>query len=327
MRKTIVALSLSTLLFAALSAYLAWQLRDRESIVASPLAASCPAAPISHSLSSATEVPKPSVAPGEMPAANGTPVCDATRAELDRANAEAQAKYMAQLRIDLADPAKRAAMIDQARRSVIANEPRLASYMGMKDAEFAAFVSLLAEQSLLSTEHFARCSPKCAAVDGKKLNDRRAEAALEFLGEEGNERYARYEQTRTERREVDNFRATLPDKQAMTDDQYELLITALSDERQKFERETAARGLNVAGSGGMLGMLYWDDSQHSVAERVAAARKYSERLRSRASAVLTADQMHRYSEAQESALANLENFLPWQDTLDASGLARGRPTR
>lgn len=270
--------------------------------------------------------PEPGAIPGANPDANGAPVCDARRAELDRANAEAQAKYMAQLRIDLADPAKRAAMIEQHKRSLRANEPRLAAYLGMDDAEFDALILLLAEQNVAYSERNARCSPNCVLKDWKAHEEQKKNAIRELLGDEANERYTRYQETRSERMAVDIFRSSLPDKLAMTDDQYERLITAIADEHEKFEREAATRGLKTAGSGGSLGMLFWDENQHSVEERVAAARKYSERLRSRASAVLNTDQLRHYSEAQESTLASLENNLPWQDTMKASGLAYGSPT-
>jgi hypothetical protein len=318
MRKSVISLAITTVLFAALSAYLALQLRGRDASAPTALLATCPAASKPHPSSANASPPHADAA--AIPA-GAAPVCDDRRAEFDRANAEAQAKYMAQLRIDLADPAKRAAMIDQGKRMLRASEPRLASYMGLKDREFDAFIALLAEQNLAYTETHARCSPHCPRVDSKALVERKNQAIRELLGDEAIERYNQYEQSRSERAAVENFRSSLPDKLSMTDDQYERLITALADEHQKFEREAATRGLKTAGSGGSTGMLYWDESHHSVEERLAAARQYSERLRSRASGVLTTDQARRYDEAQESALANLESFLPWQDTMKVDGLA------
>ena len=67
-------------------------------------------------------------------------------------------------------------------------------------------------------------------------------------------------------------------------------------------------------------MLYWDESQRLVEERVVAARQYAERLQSRAETVLTPEQLRRYADRQESSLARIESSLPYQDSLTAAGL-------
>jgi hypothetical protein len=150
----------------------------------------------------------------------------------------------------------------------------------------------------------------------KAWGERRRIAIADFLGVERSERYAQYQQTRTERTNVDRFRAELPDKLSMSDEQYERLIVALADERRSFERNAQSRGLGWSGFGEIL----YDESQHSIEERLAAGREYADRLQARASAVLTTEQAREYARSLEAGLATMEGALPEMDSLDAHGM-------
>src|SRR5688572_29513672 len=152
MRKAVILLSLSTLLFAALSAYLAIELRSREPAPHAAMMASCPnqqaAAPL------AVEAQPVSVS-GTQPAPGLT--CDAHRAAMDSAQQKSQAEFRAQLARDLADPVKRAAMVEQGKKAFRSQDPRLKEFMGMKEREFDEFLTLLAVQGVQYQEWFLNC--------------------------------------------------------------------------------------------------------------------------------------------------------------------------
>jgi len=314
MRKLLAFFVLTTATFAASTVYFALELRARDAS-GIPLAAP----PTNHAMDARTPGPTAATRAGAPPS---TPsAIDSRKSEFDRAQAEVQADYRAQLLRDLSDPAKRAALVEQRKKLKRAQEPRLAAYLGLNDNELDALFTLLAEDGLAEQEVGMHCTalPCLTPEAANALAERKRIAIEELLGVDRAKRYAQYEQTRSERMNVDKFRTDLPDRLRMSDDQYEQLIVALADERQKFQRNAESRGLMTFGFGDIL----YDENQHSLEERLAAGREYSERLEARASAVLNTEQAREYARMREAGLVNMENALPYLDSLNAHGLPGG----
>jgi hypothetical protein len=311
MRTLLAFFVFTTVALAATTAYFARQLHAREA----------PAVPISIS-------PPTSHRPDERPAslAPASPGAlsssqsefDAGRAKFDAGVAAVRAERKARDVQNLMDPVKRAALLEQRKKTMRAYDPRLGAYLGLNDAELDAFNSFLAEQQLASQEESLRCTePSCRSLETIKASGERSRIAIaDFLGSERSERYTQYEQTRSERADVDRFRAGLPDKLRMSDEQYEQLIVVLADERRSFERKAQSRGLGWSA----FGYILYDETQRSDEERLAAGREYAERLQARASAVLTTEQAREYARSWEAGLATMEGALPEMESLDAHGI-------
>ena len=273
--------------------------------------------------------PAAAAQPASVPGAQSAPgfVCDARRAAMDSAQQKSQAEFKAQLALELADPVKRAAMVEQAKAAFHAQNPRLKEFMGMKPGEFDEFLTLLADQDVQYQEWFLDCEKTHCVWDQEfpAFEARKRRATEDLLGVERSQRYNQYDNSRIERMTVGNFRKDLPDALHMSNEQSERLIAVLAEERQEFEQEARARGLELNTFGAGRGTILYDESRQSVQERVAAGREYSERLRARAAKVLTTEQLREYAIMQDAELASMESALPYQDSLRSAGIAAGNP--
>jgi Spy/CpxP family protein refolding chaperone len=222
---------------------------------------------------------------------------------------------------EVADPARRAELIEQTKLSVRAPLPRVAQYLGLTDEEADRLFTLLAEQQIQAHERQARCvtDPGC---NHRGFSSTDAEAQQQemnaLLGPERHQKFKQFQESMSERQAVSALRSNLSDRAFLNDQRAEDLVAALYDERMQFQNEAVQRGTGFSGYGTGSGMLFVGD-QGSLDERVAAARRYSERLRERAAQVLTAEQAKSFNQMQDELLANMREMLRNQEQQASSG--------
>ncbi len=331
MSRLVYLFGATTLLFAVLSVHLALQLRVERGAAS---AADAPAA--SSAPASARNAFSPAGAPTNLassrdealePTGEGNErridypfpiaVTNTDMEESRRRYLESEARFLE----EIADPERRAELLNQTKLSVRAPLPRVAQHLGLTDEEADRLFTLLAEQQLQAHERQARCvtQPDCnyrgyAPADA----DRQQQEMSALLGPERHEKLKQFQESMGERQAVSALRSTLPDRAFLNDQRAEDLVSALADERTQFQNEALQRGTGFSGYGTGSGMLFVGD-QGTLDERVAAARRYSERLRERAAQVLTAEQAKGFNQMQDELLANLREMLRNQDRQAATG--------
>ena len=321
MRNSTLILSITAAAFAASTLYLALQLRAQNdaaaastgSTLAASLAASAepkresagtegaardPAVRASVPQSAAHSAAEPSVAGG---ASTGDPLADGT------------AVFARQQLARLTDPVQRAALLAGERANVRRQYARLREQLKLSDSTFGQLVDLLAEQQLQGQETYLRCAadPACNAEDNFKrhpIDDHSQELAA-LLGADQVDDLTKYQASLPERDSVAQLRGRLSDSISLRDDQAEALVLALADERDRYQKETAARGSKPDGWGTNLGMIWYSSDSNSIDQRLAEAAQYSQRLRERAGAVLSAAQLAAFNQMQDELLAQMAAYL------------------
>jgi Spy/CpxP family protein refolding chaperone len=234
---------------------------------------------------------------------------------------EAEARFLE----EVADPVHRAELLDQTKLSVRAPLPRVAQHLGLTDEEADRMFTLLAEQQLQAHERQARCAtqPDCNYRGYSSADaDTQQQEMNALLGPERHEKFKQFQESMGERQAVTALRSNLSDRAFLNDQRAEELVSALYDERTRFQNEALQRGTGFSGFGTGSGMLYVGD-QGSLDERVAAARRYSDRLRERAAQVLTAEQARSFNQMQDELLANLREMLRNQEAERANAGGSG----
>jgi hypothetical protein len=326
MNRLVYLFGATTVLFAGVSVHLALQLRAERGLAgASPAAAVTPATTAASA--STRNVFSPGSAPSNLAASRGEAggrdaalhldhpvIITATggdREESRRQYIESEARFLE----EIADPARRAELLEQTKLSVRGPLPRVAQHLGLTDEEADRLFTLLAEQQLQAHERQARCvtqpdcnyrgfSPADAESQQQEMNA--------LLGPEKLQKFRQFQESASERQTVATLRSSLPDSAFLNEQRAEDLVAALHDERTRFQNEAQQRGTGFSGYGTGSGMLYIDD-RGTLEERVAAARRYSDRLRERAAQVLTPDQAKSFNQMQDELLANLREMLRNQD--------------
>lgn len=224
------------------------------------------------------------------------------------------------------DPATRAQLLDERRLSAIRTLEGLLAEGLVTQAELDYLVGMIAEWQLERAETRARCwaDPLCKPVntdrrDVQGIRDRIAA----YLGEA---RYARYQAFRDEEGEregVDSFRSRLQGSSWMTDAQARTLVAALADERRKFEAEIEASGGAVQSyhSGFMVAR-----AQRAIGEPYSADLEsvvaFNQRMRERAAAHLTPEQLQAFSDMQDRSLVSIRASIEREDRRAARQAAR-----
>jgi len=329
MRKLVYLFGVTTLLFAGLSVHLALQLRTERAATGPVIATSAPARPPSTATGN---VFSPGPATSNVPSPDGgadrradypfpITVTSTDIEESRKRYLESEARFLE----EIADPVRRAELLEQTKLTVRAPLPRVAQYLGLTDEEADRLFTLLAKQQLQAHERQARCvtQPDCnyrgyAPADAEKQQ----QETTALLGHERHEKFRQFQESMSERQAVTALRSNLPDRAFLNDERAEELVAALSDERTQFQNEALQRGTGFSGYGTGSGMLFVGD-QGSLDERVAAARRYSERLRARAAQVLTAEQAKSFNHMQDELLANLREMLRNQDAERARAAGSG----
>jgi hypothetical protein len=328
MSRLVYLFGATTVLFAGLSVHLALQLRaERDLAGATHAAATTPA---TTSSASTRNVFSPGGAPTNLAASRGgspdstgrnaslhlddpasVTVINNDREESRRQYVASEARFLE----EIADPARRAELLEQTKLSVRGPLPRVAQHLGLTDEEADRLFTLLAEQQLQAHERQARCvtQPDCEyrGVSPAEVDSQQQEMNA-LLGPEKLQKFRQFQESASERQTVATLRSNLPDSAFLNEQRAEDLVAALHDERTRFHNEAQQRGTGFSGYGTGSGMLYIDD-RGTLDERVAAARRYSDRLRERAAQVLTPEQAKSFNQMQDELLANLREMLRNQE--------------
>jgi hypothetical protein len=326
MRKSTVLLSITTAVFAASTLYLALQLRTRDAAVTqTSTASSSPLEATGGAVRAAEATGRMDVAPARVAGAPapGAPAPGSATATIHGADpaapakregtADATAMFARQQLARLEDPVQRSALLEDARANTRRQYARLRDQLKLSESTFEQLVTLVAEQSLQSQETYFRCAadPACNIKENFKRNpvDDRSQELLALLGADQADELRKYQASLGERDAVAQLRGRLNESNSMRDAQAEALVLALADERDRFQKETAARGSTLEGWGTTLGMIMYSADSNSIDQRLAEAASYSQRLRQRAGAVLSPAQLAAFNQMQDELLAQMAAYL------------------
>jgi hypothetical protein len=317
MSKTVVVLSLSTALLATSTAYLAYELyqRDAAEITAVPAVAAADADSLAaHREPGATgpgtegSVPtRTSIAGDAARAAGVAPSADSSKRS---AQDDPAASFARQLVARYEDGNQRPALLEEQRVVIRRQYEKLKEQLKLSDSSFEQFVSLLADEQLQFQLHWARCAanPDCDPKTHPPLNlDRTAEYQA-MLGADGAEAFTQFRGSIIERDAVIQLRGRLTDSNFLPEAQAEKLIQALTEERERFSKEAEARGIKATGWGTNLGTLWYTEVSGLPEQYVVEASQYSQRLRSRAAGILTPAQLATYAQMQDELLAQFASM-------------------
>jgi hypothetical protein len=327
MSRLVYLFGATTVLFAGLSVHLALQLRAERTAAsatheagppppASPASARnafSPGGATSSLVSSRDEAPGASGVGADRRIEYPFPIT-VTSSDVEESRQrylESEARFLE----DVSDPARRAELLNQTKLSVRAPLPRVAQHLDLTDEEADRMFTLLAEQQLQAHERQARCvtQPDCNYRGYSSADaETQQQEMTSLIGQEKHEKFKQFQESMSERQAVTALRSNLSDRAFLNDQRAEELVSALHDERTQFQNEALQRGTGFSGYGTGSGMLFVGD-QGSLDERVAAARRYSERLRERAAQILTAEQAKGFDQMQDELLANLREMLRNQD--------------
>lgn len=327
MNKLVVALSLTTALFAASTLYLGYRLYGRESASTPTSLATGRFVPsmAPESAPSATPPAAPNIAPPTKTASSAAASPATTHASagkrVESRSVEAQRAsmlpYAKQFLARTDDPGRRAALLEETRSSLRRQYEPLQQKLRLDSATFEQLLTVLAEQQLQPQEKYFRCiaDTECDLANfgrnGAIVDDRSGEL-LSLLGENDVDELKNYTNSLHERETVVQLRGRLDDASNLRDTQAEQLVAALSEERVRFGKEAAQRGTTINGWGTpQLGMLYFSGDSNSLDQRFTEAAQYSQRLRDRAAAVLTPKQLAAFAQIQDELLATMRaSMLP-----------------
>lgn len=313
MNKTVIALSVTTALFAASTVYLAHELHQRDAY--ETLAAARPSDAASATSDSklaaagsreeaaglATHATSPPPGNAMRPAGVVSP----SESTSIGVQTTAAADFARQLLARYDDANQRPVLLEEQRTVIRRQYEKLKDKLKLSDAQFEQLATLLAEEQLQAQEHWARCAVN-PACDPKSPQNDYVDHTQEYqamLGVEGAEAFTQFRKSIAERDAVIQLRGRLTDNNFLPESQAEKLIMALAEERERYSQEAAARGAKVAGWGTNLGMLWYIEDSGLPEQFVAEAAQYNQRLRSRAASILTPAQLAAYAQMQNELLA------------------------
>jgi len=308
MNKTVTFLSVSTALLALTTAYLAYRLNQRETATAALVAEEAATRGIPDA-NDAVITNEAAALPTNTPAAGNASTLAGVAAMADSKEPDLRAvavnEFARQFLARYDDSNQRPVLLEEQRTVIRRQYEKLKEQLKLSDSEFEQLVTMLAEEQLQAQEHWARC-----AVDsGCDIKTRpyspvdRAQEYQAMLGVEGAEAFTNFRKSISERDAVIQLRGRLTDTNFLPEAQAEKLIMALAEERERFSQEASARGAKVTGWGTNLGMLMYTEDSGIPDQFIAEATQYSQRLRNRASSILTPAQLAAYTQMQNELIA------------------------
>jgi len=325
MRKLVTVLALTTAIFGASTLYLAWRLHGQddpsmgEPAGAPSLAGNTRDRGIEGTspdgVRAGATLPPPTataapVSPGVVAAAPPRPATEPVGSRR-----ETIAPFARQFLARVSDPAQRAMLVEETRTSLRRQYEGLRKQLKLDAATFDQLLTELAEQNLQPQESYFRCvvDPKCdldAYQQRPNPVDDRSAQLLALLGPEKLEQFTQYRDSLGERESVVQLRGRLNETTRLGDDQAELLVAALWDERSRYSDELRQRGASISGWGmGQLGMLMYPTDSGSIDQRLSDAAQFSQRLQGRAAALLSPEQLAVFVQMQKELLASMAAYM------------------
>lgn len=314
MRLAVIALSLTTVTFAASTIYLARELSYERANAAMQPSLPQASAPAAVALPAPTPAQLPSAAERSASTVNRIvmPGQPAMTPEFEaQMLAEQRAAYR-QIVERFDDPERRAEMIAEFKGMVRNGNPGLATALNLTREDANRLIDLLALQQAENQARYARCEldgPCDVQKIGQYGADTTTQEIANLLGPEGQQKYSQYRMSVSEREGVTQFRSRLADPTHLPDDTAEALITALADERTRISTEASQRGVSLDGIGNGNGMVWISTASDSPEARFESAKENSRRFRARAADVLTPAQMRTFEEMQDELLLSMRHQL------------------
>lgn len=312
MNKLVAVLGTTTVAFAALTAYYAYELAQ-ENKRAVPEPAVFAAAVQSAPQDSAAE------APAQSPAGQSTtaaPVQAQTVATVAPAAAATKpAMKMRAADVDFlamyADPRGRATLIEEAMADQRMAMRGVQQRLGFTDEEWQRVLEVKAEQSVESRAAILRCraDPDCRSLFTPEQVANQKQALREVIGEDKYAEYDAYMSSMMERQAVAELQKNLSGDLALPEQRAEELIAALADERAQALKEMSANGNQYGGIGVPNGFAYYVANAPTLDARFASAVQYSQRIRDRAATILNGNQLTTFNQMQDQLLATLRAHL------------------
>ena len=220
----------------------------------------------------------------------------------------------------LSDPTMRAEMLEEWKEANLPNKSKYVRYLVISESDAERLIDLLAEQHLLQSEAYARCSlqPRCDHQAVFRQSSAAQQSAItDLLGVAALQRFEQYTYSSVERNLVSSFlRAKIPAASQLSDEQAEQFVSALADERKLVETEIRQRGLEPF-IFPMEGVAFtFQESVFALgttSERLKEAVEYNRRIHARAKAMLTSQQLAAFEQMQEQAIVGLKSALRRQE--------------
>ncbi len=304
MRTIVIALSLISVTLAGTTAHFARELQLERQRPRTTAAVMTQAPPLSTQVARTRTTPPVASTTPPPPAPPPTAGVESEEERVKRLQADHHRKAIKAFE----DPRQREGMVVGAKMSMRRSYPGLAQAIGMTGEEVDRLLTLLAEQQVELQEKFSRCTldGNCDVHANPHLNDPRAQEIAALLGTDRQQRFDTYQNTLMERESVAHLQTRLADSTRLPDGDAEALIAALADEREKIHQEAAERHAGVNGVGFGAGMIFFSSDAQSTEEKLASAQANARRMRDRAAAVLTAEQLRVFDEMQAELMISLQ---------------------
>jgi hypothetical protein len=327
MRRLVYALSLSTLVFAVCTAYLARELyRERAAGEAAPVAAST-VTPVSipapapktelattSTAASVTATAKPA-SPAPASASAATPPQEftaVTRAagEMPPDVAEKIARDVGERLARFADPAQRAALLEERRSAFRTNYSGLKDHLKMDDTEYERFIDSRVRGELKMEEAALRCYADGTCNRNRPLDRSQVEAhkreMADLFGQQRMDTFDFYMRSMGERQTVSELRGKLPDRYRLMDAQSDALVAAFYEERKRIHEDMQQRGVQVNNFNNVIYTPTIGETPDENAMQVA--EEYNRRLLDRAATVLTPEQLTAFEIMQQDAMQSYRSI-------------------
>src|SRR5690349_11894219 len=288
MNRLVAMLALTTAVFGASTAYLAYRL-----YVQAPLATgAAPAADATRSVPN--QRPAPTPAPQSKSAPSPSVVATPPAGELPTPHPRPSGFEREFLERE-SDPERRAQLLEETQVGVRREYPGLERVRGIDTATAERLLSLLAEHRLQMRKASIEC--KYASTCGSQLpqlHDAQQAELAALLGPDGQQGFAQYLESRAERLSVSSMRGRLTDKNRLPDAQAEKLTLVLADERRRIAEEMTQQGEFATMTFDGIPFVYRRGITYEGL--MEQARAYQTRLRSRAATLLTPEQLAVYDQ-------------------------------
>jgi hypothetical protein len=283
MRRLVVLLSITTVLFMATTVY--FYSSEHAPAAAKDAEADTVVAPAPESEApSAAEPAPPSPVAATAMATDEAPASRREPGEYDRA-------FLARE----ADPERRPQLLEETRVGLRQRYPGLEHLPRLEPATYEQLMSLLAEQLVQTHKTSIEC--KYASTCGtatKQLRDAQQAELAALLGPDGKQQFEQYLESRSERLQVNSMRGRLTDENRLPDAQAEALALALADERRRVADDISQRGLTQSMTFDGIPLVYLPGITYE--DLMGQARAYQERLRTRAATLLNSSQLAVYDQ-------------------------------
>ena len=236
---------------------------------------------------------------------------------------EARARMMADINERLgrfADPAQRAAMLEERKGAFRTNYPGLNDILKMDETEYGRFIDFRIRGEMQMEEAALQCYAE-GTCDNTRRPDRGPIEAhkremADLFGQQRMEAFDFYVRSAGERQTVSELRGKLPDRYRLMDAQSEALIAAFHEERKRIHEDMQQRGVQLSNFNNVIYTPMTGEAPDDGAMQVA--EEYNRRLLDRAASVLTPEQLTAFEIMQQDAMQSYRSIRTDQRARNSS---------